>query len=430
MKNLSFLAVFYSFLLAYLLFHTHSSLAVENQIPRDKWALLIGVGNYQNPNLGQRDFALADVSMLSKVLKSEAAGRFGSGHVYSLIDEKASQVAIQKNVLEHWLLQKTLPNDMILLCFVGKATPADIGDDIILCPYDFDPAQPMFSGVSLSQLLKTVKSRSQAKSIVVVLDLTPVDPSKPLPSPQEIVAQTGITILSASSAGQASLDSPKYLSSIFMHYLVEAIEQTAGTQSLEALFEHLAGRVQDDARTEFQCAQRPELLLSAQAIRQPLAPIGVAVKSSYAPKKISVGHSLDSLALRRPDLVGKLTPVQFIAQRGGQTTKPSSKSDDDDDDEDFAQVDFGPYITAMKAHIQKFWHPPKGLEYRRVTAVYTILKDGSIINPMITESSGSDAVDKSALTALKDASPLPPLPKGSSPSVQMQYKFEWKVSHP
>ena len=105
--------------------------------------------------------------------------------------------------------------------------------------------------------------------------------------------------------------------------------------------------------------------------------------------------------------------------------KPAPEADDDDDVQD---IDYSAYMAKMKKDIQAKWKPPKGIEQRRVGVTFSINRDGSIDNGTVVESSGDDAIDKSALDALHDASPIDPLPKGAPKSVDIRYRFDWKVS--
>ncbi|MBI4532922.1 MAG: TonB C-terminal domain-containing protein, partial [Candidatus Melainabacteria bacterium] len=123
------------------------------------------------------------------------------------------------------------------------------------------------------------------------------------------------------------------------------------------------------------------------------------------------------LALTRPDLIQPKT---------GSTAE--SDPDDEEEEEPRAAIDFGLYMTQMKQTIQKHWQPPKGFENRRVVATFTILRDGTITNAELVDPSGIEAVDKSALNALRVASPLDPLPLGAPKSVQIRYQFDWHVT--
>ena len=133
---------------------------------------------------------------------------------------------------------------------------------------------------------------------------------------------------------------------------------------------------------------------------------------------------METLALTRPDLLG---PRNRPGQ-SSQASAPADDADDDDADEKAANVDFGPYMAKMKRDIQSKWKPPKGFTQRSIAAVFSIMRDGQIVDPRIVDSSGIEDVDNSALEALKVASPLDPLPQGAPKSVQIRYQFDWKVS--
>lgn len=85
------------------------------------------------------------------------------------------------------------------------------------------------------------------------------------------------------------------------------------------------------------------------------------------------------------------------------------------------------YVARAKKQISGKWHPVKGFENRDVVVVFTVNQDGTIENEQIVEDSGSQAINKSALEALKAASPLPSLPKGAPDSIQIRYVFSWHI---
>jgi TonB family protein len=62
----------------------------------------------------------------------------------------------------------------------------------------------------------------------------------------------------------------------------------------------------------------------------------------------------------------------------------------------------------------------------RVVFTFEILRDGSIVNAQMMQSSGNASVDNSALRAILGSSPLAPLPSeysGSNVSVQFWFDF-------
>jgi protein TonB len=126
--------------------------------------------------------------------------------------------------------------------------------------------------------------------------------------------------------------------------------------------------------------------------------------------------------MKRPDL------LEAARHAPGPVTAKEDPTDEEDDDEGQA-VDLSSYMSKMKKDIQAKWKPLKGFEERCIVVVFSIQRDGSIVEPEIVQSSGVDEVDRSALDALHAASPVDPLPNGAPKSIRVQYKFDWHVSH-
>ncbi len=201
-------------------------------------------------------------------------------------------------------------------------------------------------------------------------------------------------------------------------------------------------------------------------------PLGVRLKSSIPEKSVHIGHPVDQLSMARPDIMtgapgrmnrsrtliasrlpaadlsaapatgakpaetkpaepkaaGVVKPAPATKTAAPAKASPKEASEDDDNDDTPPQnVDMGPYIKEMKRLIQSKWTAPKGMQEKHVVTVFTIRRNGTIEDPTVVESSGTEAVDESALAALKASSPLPKLPAGSPQFIQIRYQFDWKV---
>jgi TonB family protein len=106
----------------------------------------------------------------------------------------------------------------------------------------------------------------------------------------------------------------------------------------------------------------------------------------------------------------------------------NGSTSEDLDDTPCSEAELLGYIEKVKKYIGGKWQPIKGFEDRNVVVQFTVRQNGKIEEEQIVEESGSQAVDKSAILALKSASPLPPLPKGAPESIQIRYVFSWHVS--
>ncbi len=87
-----------------------------------------------------------------------------------------------------------------------------------------------------------------------------------------------------------------------------------------------------------------------------------------------------------------------------------------------------PYMIALERKIKSNWTPPKSDISKRVVVVFEITKDGKLLSPKITKSSGNEIADRAALDAIIISEPFEPLPsefKGES--VPIEFTFDYNV---
>lgn len=92
------------------------------------------------------------------------------------------------------------------------------------------------------------------------------------------------------------------------------------------------------------------------------------------------------------------------------------------------EPDFGPYMRELQRRIKMNWDPPKGNESKRVVLLFKIAKDGRLLSVRVSKSSGIQAADRAAVSAVELTAPFKPLPpefKGTS--VDIQFTFDYNV---
>ncbi len=92
------------------------------------------------------------------------------------------------------------------------------------------------------------------------------------------------------------------------------------------------------------------------------------------------------------------------------------------------EPDFGPYMKELQRRIKMNWDPPKGDQSKRVILLFSIARDGRLLNVSILRSSGLPAADKAAIDAVKLTAPFRPLPaefKGNN--IDIQFTFDYNV---
>ncbi|MBI2817489.1 MAG: TonB C-terminal domain-containing protein [Acidobacteria bacterium] len=91
---------------------------------------------------------------------------------------------------------------------------------------------------------------------------------------------------------------------------------------------------------------------------------------------------------------------------------------------------FGWYVTAIRNRISSNWLQgtvdPNIRSAPRLYVTFQIQRDGQIMYPQLTTSSGIPSLDRSALRAIIDSNPMPPLPpeyRASSVAVEFWFDF-------
>ncbi len=388
---------------------------------REKWALIVSCDKYFDKDIPPVKSAGASAQLLKETFNNPQIGRFGSGHVASVSGTKSIKSNIDKCLGDPWLLTKALPSDLIILYFNTLYKTAPGKNDLFLCFYDTPSNKDSLENtISLREMLKETARRSLSKYIVCLLDISPLEPgdsSAALPSKiyDEIAQETKTTILAATVPGAESIHAQTKNCSAFVDNLTEGLKAGGGQADLVAIAQYIQQN-EGTGKAIFAYPRNDSLVVKAV--------LGMPTKSSTA-EHIRIGHNADSVYLASRQSQDAAKP---------ETATQSKEADDDEDDKENNNdegsgqaVDFGSYMKKMKKDIQSKWHPPKGFDAHKVVTVFKIKRDGKIVEAQIVESSGKEDIDKMALEALNQASPLDPLPKGCPSSVQLRYIFDWSV---
>ncbi len=95
-------------------------------------------------------------------------------------------------------------------------------------------------------------------------------------------------------------------------------------------------------------------------------------------------------------------------------------------DEDFK---FGYYLELIKERISNAWSPPPVGGKTVATVYFRITRNGDVSDLKLEQSSGSEMFDKSALRAVSEVAPLPPLPAGFKGKwLGVHFEFEHRSS--
>ncbi len=214
-----------------------------------KWALAIGINEFQHPRINPLNFAAKDASDFSKVLLDAKVGRFAPGNVKVLLNQQATTRQIKSEL--NWLARSAKPEDLAVLFLSshGSGRESDVvGGLTYVITHDteldatgdrlFATALPM---VEISDIVRT---RVKARRTVVILDschsagaMAGIRRTAPSAAGLDRIGEgEGRVILSACTIEQSSWENSSIGNGYFTSSLLEALRRTAGCRPLTDLF--------------------------------------------------------------------------------------------------------------------------------------------------------------------------------------------------
>ncbi len=245
-----------------------AALDITNRPVRDKWALIIGISNFQDKNLNLK-YPAKDARDFHDFLIKEA--NFAPDHVKLLVDEKATLATILSELVDKWLPRVANPDDLVLIYISshGSASDMDIGGVNYLLAHDSQVDSLYASGLPMQDLTRIIKGRVHSDRVVLVLDACHSGAAEAAGSKglyrkgnldAEAVAQgTGQLVISSSQPSQVSWESKNYQNSVFTRCLIESLRKNGSATTLGDAFQNLKDRVQEEVLRERGVMQTPVL---------------------------------------------------------------------------------------------------------------------------------------------------------------------------
>ena len=138
-----------------------------------RWAIVVGVGDYQDTSIKKLDYPEADAQYIQKILIRQAG--FPSDHVLALIGKDASRENFRL-AIKDWLRSRVQKDDLVLFYFSGHGdyVPDDNYDekddevDEALLPYDAQKGKgPTYI---IDDDFNLWFSNIHAKKVIIILD--------------------------------------------------------------------------------------------------------------------------------------------------------------------------------------------------------------------------------------------------------------------
>jgi uncharacterized caspase-like protein len=266
---------------------------------RKKWALVVGIDQFQDPNIHPLHFAVKDSRDFVKFLEDPNGGRFDPSRVLHLENEAATLKGI-KGALGT-LRTEAGPDDLVVLYLSshGSARDKDPNGMSFIMTNDTDiqdSATIYGSSLQMIDLVQQINREIRSRHVILMLDtcysggaielnqpaeesgsrgitaVLPADPPADAPSStsfspsfDNLKVGYGRAVITASRADEPSWESSSIQNGYFTHYLIETLETSHGKEALAQVFPEVRTKVAAHVKAEQHARQNPTYEFSEHA---------------------------------------------------------------------------------------------------------------------------------------------------------------------
>lgn len=268
----------------------------------DKWAVVVGVGKFQDRTIPPLKYSTKDARDFAEFLVQKA--NFKRDHVRLLLDDQATRIRVISELCDKFLPRVTGKNDLVVFYFSGHGSGSahDVKDANYLICHDSDKGDLYATGIELQELTRQLKRRVGSDRILIVLDACHSGGAganaKALEPPSNfdanMLAGSGQLVICSSSQDQKSWESKRYNNGVFTKKLMEGLSREGAATKLKSAFQFLEEEVEREVREDEAEKQTPILKsewdgkdLNLSIIPYKPRPLPETVKSLIGPDSFS-----------------------------------------------------------------------------------------------------------------------------------------------
>ena len=239
----------------------------------ERWAVVIGVGQYDNRAIPRLRYATADAEAVYQTLIGTAG--FKKSNVLLLTDRTEQRPTLRnlRQALGTFLRRQPKKEDTVLIFFAGHGAPEPDTRGVerdglakYLIPSDADPDDLYATALPMDEI-QTIFERIEAERVVVFLDTcySGAGGGRTFAAKntravsvnddflERLARSKGRAIITASKASEVSLELAEFGHGIFTYYLVQGLKGAAdlnrdGIVTFQELYEYLDKEVSDKSR--------------------------------------------------------------------------------------------------------------------------------------------------------------------------------------
>jgi uncharacterized caspase-like protein len=241
--------------------------------PGQRWALIIGIGSFNDPNIQPLKYTASDAQSFQDALLDPKVGNFPPDHVHSLLNDDATTKNIKMQL--NWLARSAGPEDVVVVYVAthGSSRDLDTAGVNYIITHDteigakIDPDSLYATALPMVDIANAIANRVKAQRAAIFLDTcysgnaavgnaTLIAPGIKNSAPSakmldHIKQGVGRMVFAASGTDQESLESDTLKHGFFTYYLVQALQQDGGAAPLSKIFDYTQQHVAQTVATEF-----------------------------------------------------------------------------------------------------------------------------------------------------------------------------------
>ncbi len=241
---------------------------------REKYALVIGIGDFKDPQIPRLQFAAKDAEDLARVLQDPRYGRFKPENVILLTNVKATRANIL-NALQDLFL-KVQEDDLVFMYVSSHGSQKQTEKGLMgvgyIVTYDTQVKNIWVDALDyqgFSQRAALLKARrkvvfldtcfsGQAGSKGLTIDGDGVGVDRE--TAKLFLSGEGTFVITSSRDNERSFESDNLRNSYFTYFLMEALKKGPEPPTVKEIFGYLTQRVPDAVAREKQSFQHPQMV--------------------------------------------------------------------------------------------------------------------------------------------------------------------------
>lgn len=293
-----------------------------NRPVRDKWALIVGIGQFNSDKIPKLKYATKDARDFYHYLTHE--GHFAPDHVRILLDEKATQRRIMSELGTKFLARLARPDDMIVLFFSTHGSPSqmDLRGRNYIVAADSDPEDLFATGIEMQKVLESIQSRVLSDRVLLVLDACH---SGSVGGEGKGISRTGNfdaaalaegsgqMVICSSKPDEQSWESKRYDNGVFTKNLLDGLRTGGATVPVAKIFASAQEAIQNEVREDHPGARQTPVLHSKWTGNDLLLAVKPAAPERIPPtvfQELEVDSTSVATGVAAPAPVVPVTPVK------------------------------------------------------------------------------------------------------------------------